>query len=33
MISDPGFYTIAVPAVLLVGLSKGGFLQGFGIGM
>ena len=31
MISDPGFYAIAVPAVLLVGLAKGGFLGGFGI--
>ena len=31
MISDPGFYAIAVPAVLLVGLSKGGFLSGLTI--
>jgi hypothetical protein len=31
MISDPGFYAIAVPAVLLVGLSKGGFLGGMAI--
>ena len=31
MISDPVFYAIAVPAVLLVGLSKGGFLAGFGV--
>lgn len=25
MISDPFFYTVAIPAVILVGLSKGGF--------
>src|ERR671913_2602357 len=25
MIDDPAFYALAVPAVLLVGLSKGGF--------
>lgn len=31
MISDPGFYAIAVPAVLLVGLSKGGFLGGMAV--
>ena len=29
-ITDPGFYLIAVPAVLLMGLSKSGFLSGFG---
>lgn len=31
MIADPGFYAIAVPAVMLIGLSKGGFLTGLGI--
>ena len=31
MISDPGFYAIAVPVVMLIGLAKGGFLTGFGI--
>ena len=31
MITDPWFYTAAVPAVLLVGLSKGGFAGGLGI--
>jgi uncharacterized protein len=30
VISDPAFYAIAVPAVLLMGLSKSGFLGGFG---
>jgi uncharacterized membrane protein YfcA len=30
MITDPWFYAIAVPAVLLMGLSKSGFLGGFG---
>ena len=30
LISDPGFYALAVPAVLLMGLSKSGFAQGFG---
>lgn len=30
MISDPGFYAVAVPAVLLMGLSKSGFGAGFG---
>ena len=30
LITDPGFYSIAVPAVLLMGLSKSGFLGGFG---
>ena len=29
-IADPGFYVVAVPAVLLMGLSKSGFLGGFG---
>ena len=31
MITDPWFYVVAVPAVLLVGLSKGGFAGGLGI--
>ena len=31
MISDPVFYAIAVPAVVVVGLSKGGFLGGLTI--
>lgn len=31
MISDPGFYAIAVPVVMLIGLAKGGFLTGLGI--
>jgi uncharacterized protein len=30
LIADPAFYIIAVPAVLLMGLSKSGFLGGFG---
>ena len=30
VIKDPGFYALAVPAVLLMGLSKSGFLIGFG---
>jgi uncharacterized protein len=30
LISDPAFYVVAVPAVLLLGLSKSGFLSGFG---
>lgn len=29
-ITDPAFYAIAVPAVLLMGLAKSGFLGGFG---
>jgi uncharacterized protein len=29
-ISDPRFYVVAVPAVLLMGLGKSGFLSGFG---
>lgn len=30
VITDPAFYAVAVPAVLLVGLSKSGFGAGFG---
>lgn len=30
LITDPGFYALAVPAVLLMGLSKSGFAHGFG---
>lgn len=30
LISDPWFYVAAIPAVLLVGLSKSGFASGFG---
>ncbi len=30
MITDPSFYWVAVPAVLLLGLSKSGFASGFG---
>jgi hypothetical protein len=30
MISDPWFYAIAIPSVLLMGLAKSGFLMGFG---
>jgi hypothetical protein len=30
MITDPGFYAVAVPAVLLMGVSKSGFGAGFG---
>ena len=30
VITDPWFYAVAVPAVLLVGLSKSGFATGFG---
>jgi uncharacterized membrane protein YfcA len=30
LITDPLFYAVAVPAVLLMGLSKSGFLGGFG---
>lgn len=30
LITDPSFYMIAVPAVLLLGLSKSGFASGFG---
>ncbi|MGK2740635.1 sulfite exporter TauE/SafE family protein [Tepidicaulis sp. LMO-SS28] len=31
MITDPWFYAAAIPAMLLVGLSKGGFAGGLGI--
>lgn len=31
MIDDPWFYVAAMPAVLIVGISKGGFAAGFGI--
>ena len=30
MITDPAFYAVAIPAVLLMGLSKSGFGAGFG---
>ena len=30
LVSDPTFYLVAIPAVLLMGLSKSGFLGGFG---
>lgn len=30
LITDPGFYAVAVPAVLLLGVSKSGFGAGFG---
>ncbi len=30
VISDPFFYAVAVPAVLLLGISKSGFGAGFG---
>jgi uncharacterized membrane protein YfcA len=30
MITDPGFYAVAVPAVLMMGLAKSGFGAGFG---
>ena len=30
MITDPGFYAVAVPAALLVGISKSGFASGIG---
>ena len=30
MLTDPWFYAAAIPAVLLTGLSKGGFLGGIG---
>jgi len=30
LITDPWFYAVAVPAVLLMGVSKSGFLMGFG---
>ena len=31
LISDPWFYALAVPAVILFGISKGGFGGGFGV--
>lgn len=31
MITDPAFYAAAIPAVMIVGLSKAGFLQGMGV--
>ena len=31
MITDPWFYVVAVPAVLLFGISKGGFGGGLGV--
>jgi uncharacterized membrane protein YfcA len=30
ILTDPAFYAIAVPAVLLMGMAKSGFLMGFG---
>jgi len=30
LITDPWFYAVAIPAVLLMGLAKSGFLMGFG---
>ena len=30
LIHDPAFWAVAVPAVLMMGLSKSGFLGGFG---
>lgn len=30
MITDPWFYAVAIPAVLLLGMAKSGFLLGFG---
>ena len=30
MITDPAFYAVAVPAALLVGISKSGFASGIG---
>lgn len=30
LITDPWFYVVAVPAVLLMGFSKSGFATGFG---
>ncbi|MET0332672.1 MAG: sulfite exporter TauE/SafE family protein [Rhizobacter sp.] len=30
LITDPAFYAVAIPAVLLTGLAKSGFLSGFG---
>jgi uncharacterized membrane protein YfcA len=31
LITDPAFYFVAVPAVLLFGIAKGGFAGGFGV--
>ena len=31
MIADPWFYAVAVPAILLMGISKGGFASGAGM--
>ena len=31
LITDPAFYAVAVPAVLLMGIGKSGFAGGFGI--
>ena len=30
LLTDPWFYAVAIPAVILTGLSKGGFLGGIG---
>jgi hypothetical protein len=30
LITDPGFYAVAIPAVLMMGISKSGFGSGFG---
>ena len=30
MIDDPFFYAVAIPAIILTGLAKGGFLAGLG---
>ena len=30
LLTDPGFYAVSIPAVLLMGLSKSGFGAGFG---
>ena len=31
MITDPGFFAVAIPAILLMGISKGGFGSGAGL--
>lgn len=31
MITDPAFYLVAIPAIILIGISKGGFGSGVGI--
>ena len=31
MIADPWFYAVAIPAILLMGISKGGFGSGAGL--